>query len=339
VRIAARARGPRCARPASCGRAPGPGSAPAERLAHGALQGPRPSARQLSAGARDRRGRPRPGRGGPLIAAAERDRTGRDDVHEGRDGHRRDGAFGDAPRLGYVSKELPAQRRCARFDARGEGYGAGVRAVFEAGSSLTGVRGTVADLREVSAGARRAGRRCSASALQWVVVDSFGTRGRRWSIWRRGRAARAKFVALEHLHNGGCAANPHSTHGEAIPVRRGREGDLGGRSQVSSTISGPGPVVAHRDAAEALGGATRGGYHVTPGGARCCRGRRSAAARRRRPTRAGRALACSRASASSASWTSGGATHRRRVEDRQVGGRPRPAELTTLRARLGPRHD
>src|SRR5439155_316290 len=56
-------------------------------------------------------------------------------------------ALGDA-RLGYVSKSSQLEALRA-LDAAREGYGAGVRAVFEAGTSLAGVRGTVADLLEV----------------------------------------------------------------------------------------------------------------------------------------------------------------------------------------------
>src|SRR5881296_948735 len=54
-------------------------------------------------------------------------------------------------RLGYVSKSSQLEALRALETAR-EGYGAGVRAIFDAGASLAGVRGTVADLLEVPPG-------------------------------------------------------------------------------------------------------------------------------------------------------------------------------------------
>jgi chromosome segregation protein len=56
-------------------------------------------------------------------------------------------ALGDA-RLAYVSKSSQLEALRALEAAR-EGYDAGVRAVFEAGAGVAGVRGTVADLLEV----------------------------------------------------------------------------------------------------------------------------------------------------------------------------------------------
>src|SRR5438034_1046069 len=75
-------------------------------------------------------------------------------------------------RLGYVSKSSQLEALRALETAR-EGYGAGVRAIFDAGASLAGVRGTVADLLEVPPGLERAVEAVLGECLQWVVVDRF----------------------------------------------------------------------------------------------------------------------------------------------------------------------
>src|SRR5207253_4267014 len=133
-------------------------------------------------------------------------------------------------------------------DAAREGYGAGVRAVFEAGTRLAGVRGTVADLLEVPPGLERAVEAVLGERLQWVVVDRFEHARAAVEYLATRRAGAATFVPLEHLHNGG------SAHDEAANP---------GLAWVAKAIGGPAPslvhhllgqvaVVDHLDAAEAL---------------------------------------------------------------------------------------
>src|SRR5207248_384722 len=123
-------------------------------------------------------------------------------------------ALGDA-RLGYVSKSSQLEALRA-LDAAREGYGAGVRAVFEAGTSLVGGRGTVADLLEVPPGLERAVEAVLGERLQWVVVDRFEHARAAVEYLATRRAGAATFVPLEHLQNGGSrGAPPISPHGEA----------------------------------------------------------------------------------------------------------------------------
>src|SRR6266850_136425 len=177
-------------------------------------------------------------------------------------------ALGDA-RLGYVSKSSQLEALRA-LDAAREGYGAGVRAVFEAGSSLAGVRGTVADLLEVPPGLERAVEAVLGERLQWVVVDRFEHARAAVEYLATRRAGAATFVPLEHLHNGGSrGAPPIPPHDEAANP---------GLAWVAKAIGGPAPslvhhllgqvaVVDHLDAAEALW--RRNGVvatYVTPAG-------------------------------------------------------------------------
>jgi chromosome segregation protein len=245
-------------------------------------------------------------------------------------------ALGDA-RLGYVSKSSQLEALRA-LDAAREGYGAGVRAVFEAGSSLTGVRGTVADLLEVPPGLERAVEAVLGERLQWVVVDRFEHARAAVEYLATRRAGAATFVPLEHLHNGGSrGAPPIPPHGEANP----------GLAWVAKAIGGPAPslvhhllgqvaVVDHLDAAEALW--RRNGVvatYVTPagevlspagrlrGGAGAAAdegaGEHSLLARKRQLRELDEEVARLIAD----------------VETRQVAAAALAAELTTLRARLG----
>src|SRR5207247_7224917 len=63
----------------------------------------------------------------------------------------------------------------AALERAREGYGAGVRAVFDQGraAALAGVVGTVADLLEVPAGMERAIEAVLGERLQWVVGERF----------------------------------------------------------------------------------------------------------------------------------------------------------------------
>jgi chromosome segregation protein len=106
-------------------------------------------------------------------------------------------ALGDA-RLAYVSKSSQLEALRALETAR-EGYGAGVRAVFEASAGLAGVRGTVADLLEVPPGLERAVEAVLGERLQWVVVDRFEHARAAVEYLGTRRAGAATFVPLEHL--------------------------------------------------------------------------------------------------------------------------------------------
>src|SRR3989442_1002514 len=117
------------------------------------------------------------------------------------------GAGRGAPRLGYVSKSSQLEALRALETAR-EGYGASVRAIFDAGASLAGVRGTVADLLEVPPGLERAVEAVLGERLQWVVVDRFEHARAAVEYLATRRAGAATFVPLEHLHNWGSRGAP-----------------------------------------------------------------------------------------------------------------------------------
>src|SRR5204862_2033399 len=94
-----------------------------------------------------------------------------------------------------------------------EGYGAGVRAVFEGGTpTLSGVVGTVADLLEVEPGLERAVEAVLGERLQWVVVERFehARAGVAW-LQEHGKGS-ATFLPLEkleadHVNGGGGPAS------------------------------------------------------------------------------------------------------------------------------------
>jgi len=172
-------------------------------------------------------------------------------------------------RLGYVSKSSQLEALRALETAR-EGYGAGVRAIFDAGASLAGVRGTVADLLEVPPGLERAVEAVLGECLQWVVVDRFEHARAAVEYLANRRAGAATFVPLEHLHDGVSRGAPSmSPHDEAANS---------GLMWVAKAIGGSVPslvhhllghvaVVDHLDAAEALW--RRNGVvatYVTPAG-------------------------------------------------------------------------
>ena len=246
-------------------------------------------------------------------------------------------ALGDA-RLGYVSKSSQLEALRA-LDAAREGYGAGVRAVFEAGTRLAGVRGTVADLLEVPPGLERAVEAVLGERLQWVVVDRFEHARAAVEYLATRRAGAATFVPLEHLHNGGSrGAPPISPHGETANP---------GLAWVAKTIGGPSPslvhhllgqvaVVDHLDAAEALW--RRNGVvatYVTPAGEVL--------------SPAGRLRGGAGATADEGAGEHSLLARKRQlreldeevarliadVETRQAAAAALAAELTTLRARLG----
>jgi len=137
-------------------------------------------------------------------------------------------ALGDA-RLAYVSKssQLDALRA---LEAAREGYGAGVRAVFEAGAELAGVRGTVADLLDVPSGLERAVEAVLGERLQWVVVDRFEHARAAVEYLASRQAGAATLLPLEHL--------------DRRPT--GLEEDANrGLTWVAKAIGGSEPVLAH----------------------------------------------------------------------------------------------
>jgi chromosome segregation protein len=171
-------------------------------------------------------------------------------------------ALGDA-RLTYVSRSSQLEALRALEAAR-EGYGTGVRAVFEAGAGLAGVRGTVADLLDVPPGLERAVAAVLGERLQWVVVDRFEHARAAVDYLAGRRAGAATFIPLEHLDR----------HPSAVDD----EGAKRGLTWVAKAIGGPEPaliqhllahvaVVDDLDAAEAAW--RRNGVvatYVTPAG-------------------------------------------------------------------------
>jgi len=114
-------------------------------------------------------------------------------------------ALGDA-RLAYVSRSSQLEALRALEAAR-EGYGTGVRAVFEAGAGLAGVRGTVADLLDVPPGLERAVAAVLGERLQWVVVDRFEHARAAVDYLAGRRAGAATFIPLEYLDRHASAVN------------------------------------------------------------------------------------------------------------------------------------
>jgi chromosome segregation protein len=136
-------------------------------------------------------------------------------------------ALGDA-RLAYVSKSSQLDALQALEAAR-EGYGAGVRAVFEAGATLAGVRGTVADLLDVPPGLERAVEAVLGERLQWVVVDRFEHARAAVKYLASCRAGAATLLPLEHL------ARKPATEDDANR----------GLTWVAKAIGGPEPGLVH----------------------------------------------------------------------------------------------
>jgi chromosome segregation protein len=126
-------------------------------------------------------------------------------------------------RLGEARLALAARRSSLEalraLEQAREGYGGGVRAVFEGRGRLAGVIGTVADLLEVPSGLERAVEAVLGERLQWVVVERF-EHARAAVAYLAGReAGSATFLPLEHLQNGGPrGAPPGSPHVDAQPA-------------------------------------------------------------------------------------------------------------------------
>jgi len=136
-------------------------------------------------------------------------------------------ALGDA-RLAYVSKSSQLEALRALESAR-EGYDTGVRAVFEAGGALAGVRGTVADLLEVPSGLERAVEAVLGERLQWVVVERFEHARAAVEYLGVRQAGAATFLPLEHLDR-------HASNGDDYANR--------GLTWLAKAIGGPEPALA-----------------------------------------------------------------------------------------------
>ena len=136
-------------------------------------------------------------------------------------------ALGDA-RLAYVSRSSQLDALRALEVAR-EGYGTGVRAVFEAGAALAGIRGTVADLLDVPPGLERAVEAVLGERLQWVVVERFEHARAAVQHLNGRRAGAATFIPLEHL-------DARSRHTDDEERHRGH-------TWLAKAIGGPEPLL------------------------------------------------------------------------------------------------
>ena len=131
-----------------------------------------------------------------------------------------------------------------------EGYGAGVRAVFDGGTpALTGVVGTVADLLEVEPGLERAVEAVLGERLQWVVVERF-EHARAAVTWlQECGSGSATFLPLERLTDGN---GRHADHPNGSSLRWVAN-HIGGRAgKLVQHLLGQVAVVEHLDQAEAL---------------------------------------------------------------------------------------
>jgi chromosome segregation protein len=135
-----------------------------------------------------------------------------------------------------------------------EGYGAGVRAVFDGGgSALAGVVGTVADLLEVEPGLERAVEAVLGDRLQWVVVERF-EHARAAVAWLRERGTgSATFLPLERLGEEHGHGGPHDASLADTSHLKWVTSHVGGRAaSLVHHLLGQVAVVEHLDQAEAL---------------------------------------------------------------------------------------
>ena len=156
--------------------------------------------------------------------------------------------------LDEVRMTLAARRSALEalraLEAAREGYGAGVRAIFEAEPALPGVRGTVADLLEVPGGLERAVEAVLGERLQWVVVDRFEHARAAVEYLASRRAGAATFVPVETLVHGRHGPSSTPPEGESLIWVAGAVG-----APVASLVDyllGQVAVVDHLDRAEAL---------------------------------------------------------------------------------------
>lgn len=116
-----------------------------------------------------------------------------------------------------------------RLEREREGYGAGVRAIFEGGASrLSGVLGTVADLLEVPSGLEAAVEAVLGDRLQWVVVQRFADAKAGIGYLKTNGAGAATFLPLETL-----------------PSENGLPGDEGEMKWVARLVGSRHPALLH----------------------------------------------------------------------------------------------
>jgi chromosome segregation protein len=142
-----------------------------------------------------------------------------------------------------------------------EGYGAGVRSVFEASGRLGGVRGTVADLLDVPSGLERAVAAVLGERLQWIVVDRFAHARAAVEYLQTQHSGPATFLPLEHLPAPG--GPPPDDNG----VRWAARCVTGSSADLVHYLLGQVGIVDHLDHAEVLW--RRNGVvatYVTPAG-------------------------------------------------------------------------
>ncbi len=163
-------------------------------------------------------------------------------------------------RLALAAKESQLQG-LEQLERDREGYGAGVRAVFSAGSGIAGVVGTVADLLEVPSGLEAAVESVLGERLQWVVVERFEHARAALGFLERAGAGPATFLPLETLPRNG------STPEDSADVRWASRLIAGPRPGLLGYLLGHVGVVEHLDEAERLW--RRNGVvatYVTPAG-------------------------------------------------------------------------
>jgi len=163
-------------------------------------------------------------------------------------------------RLALAAKESQLQG-LEQLERDREGYGAGVRAVFSAGSGIPGVVGTVADLLEVPSGLEAAVESVLGERLQWVVVERFEHARAALGFLEREGAGPATFLPLETLPGNG------STPEDSADVRWASRLIAGPRPGLLGYLLGHVGVVDHLDQAERLW--RRNGVvatYVTPAG-------------------------------------------------------------------------
>jgi chromosome segregation protein len=163
-------------------------------------------------------------------------------------------------RLALAAKESQLQG-LEQLERDREGYGAGVRAVFSAGTGIPGVVGTVADLLEVPSGLEAAVESVLGERLQWVVVERFEHARAALGFLEREGAGPATFLPLETLPGNG------STPEDSADVRWASRLIAGPRPGLLDYLLGHVGVVDHLDQAERLW--RRNGVvatYVTPSG-------------------------------------------------------------------------
>src|SRR2546426_556116 len=151
----------------------------------------------------------------------------------------------------------------AALERAREGYGAGVRAVFdqEHAEALTGVVGTVADLLEVPLGMERAIEAVLGERLQWVVVERFEHARAAVEYLGAHSLGAATFLPLEHL------PPPTGPQPDASDVRWVARSVGAPSLSLIHYLLGQVAIVEHLDHAEALW--RRNGVvatYVTPAG-------------------------------------------------------------------------